>query len=106
MHPCEAHVYVEDVSDAGVSQDGIDPGEKIHTVVVSAQVSGYAACERVLIRIELRPHSGHRLQQVGSVDPSRPSELPVGRVPPTDAKDVTQQHGHRLTSLSHFTADE
>jgi hypothetical protein len=38
----------------------MDPSEKIHPVVMGGQLSGYAACERVHIRIELRPSDGYR----------------------------------------------
>jgi len=40
---------------ANTSEDEIDPGEKILSVVVRAQLSCQAACERILLRIELRP---------------------------------------------------
>jgi hypothetical protein len=76
------------------SEDEIDPGEKIHSVVVSTHLSGYASRERILVRIELRPGGRHGFKEVGSVEASRPSELPVGRVPPTDAEDVVQQRAH------------
>src|ERR1700722_10409452 len=76
-------------------EDEIDAGEKIHTVVVSAQLSGHAACERVLVRIELRPGVRYRFQEVGSVDAHRAAKLSVGRVLPGDAKDVVQQRSHR-----------
>jgi hypothetical protein len=66
--------------------------------------SGYAPCERVLLRIELRPGGGDSLQKVGSIKTPRPSELSVGRVLSADAKDVSHQRaGRRPLLRSRYT---
>jgi hypothetical protein len=51
-------ISVEGVIVAAVSQYPeyeIDPGEKVDPIVVILYLSGYAACKRVLLRIQLGP---------------------------------------------------
>jgi hypothetical protein len=54
------HFDLHPVRCANTSEDEIDPGEKILSVVVSPHRSGHAACERELHRIKLRPRGRHR----------------------------------------------
>jgi hypothetical protein len=79
---------------ANTSEDEIDPGEKILSVVVSPHRPGHAAREWELLRIKLRPRSRHRFQEIASVEALRPGELPIGRIPPGDAQDIVQQRGY------------
>jgi hypothetical protein len=68
---CESRVPADCSATArylDTAQDEVDSGEKIDTVVVSAQLCCYAACERILIRIELRPLGRHCVQTIPHLD--------------------------------------
>src|ERR1700677_389787 len=80
-------------------EDEIDPGEKIHAVIVIADLRDHAAYKRILFRIELRPGVRHFLQEIGTIQIARPGELPIGRVLSADAKNVGHQRTHRRPLL-------